>query len=102
MISGDVYKRQVPHILQLRADEIAKIRQLVRRHIAHQDMRVVHPPNFVVVDIFRAHLAGQPVHGLIRLLRDGFLRLHLQNQVRAALQVQTQFDLTAEIIFQIG
>ena len=60
-------------------------------------MRVVHAAHFVVVNILRAHLADQPVDGLIGFLRDGFLRLHLQDQVRAALQVEAELDLVAKL-----
>ncbi len=93
--------RQVPHILQLRVDQVTERSQLVRSNIAHQNVRVVDAPNLIVANALLAHLARESVQRLIRLLRDGFLHLHLQNQVRAALQVESQLDLVSEIIFQL-
>jgi len=64
-------------------------------------MRVVHAANFVVADIFVAQLFRQAVHHLVGFLRDGLLYLHLQNQVRAALQIQAELDLSAEVVFDL-
>ncbi len=94
-------RRHIPDVAVLRAYDVAESRKLRGIHVAHQDVRVVHAPNLIVVNIFRAHLADQPVHSLIGLLRNRFLHLHLQNQVRSALQVQAQLDLVAEIIFDL-
>jgi len=50
---------------------------------------------------FVAQLLGQAVHHLIGFLSDGFLHLHLQYEVRAALQVQTEVDLLGEIVLKL-
>ncbi len=64
-------------------------------------MRVIYSPYLVVANIFLTHLRRQPLHRLIRFLRHRFLRLHLQHQVRPALQVQSQLDLMTEVILQL-
>ncbi len=64
-------------------------------------MRIIDAANFIVANIFRAQLVGQAVDRLIGLLRYGFLHLHLQNQVRAALQIQPELDLVREVRFQV-
>ena len=48
-------------------------------------MGVVDAANFIVANVFGAQLAGETVDGLIGFLRNGFLDLHLENQVRAPL-----------------
>jgi len=48
-------------------------------------------------EYFIAQLLRQTVDHLVGFLRDRFLHLHLQHEVRAALQVQAEFDLLAEI-----
>ena len=73
--------------------EIAESGGLIRIHVTHQNVGVVDAANLVVMNIFVAQLLGQPVHHLIGFLRDGFLHLYLQHQVRAALQVQAEMDL---------
>src|SRR5258707_9460883 len=92
---------QIPHIVVLRVYNVAKLRELRGIQIADEDVRIVYTTNLIVADVFRAKLAGQTVHRLVRLLRDGFLHLPLKNQVRAALQVETQLDLVGEIVFQL-
>jgi hypothetical protein len=52
------------------------------------------------MDILLAQLRGEPVHGLIGFLGHGFLHLHLQDQVCAALQVKSELDLMREIILE--
>ena len=41
------------------------------------------------------------VEGLIGLLADGLIHLHLQNQVRAALQVEPELDAPGKIVAQL-
>ena len=57
--------------------------------------------HFIVADALGAHLRRQSVDGLVGFLSDGFLHLHLENQVRAALQVQPQLDLPREIVLDL-
>src|SRR5260370_29965881 len=78
-------------------EQIAELRELVRGDVAYEDVRVIHAANFVVADILVPELAGQPVHRLVRFLADGFLHLHLQDQVRPALQVQSELNLLRKI-----
>ena len=93
--------REIPNILQLRADEIAEVGELIGSDVADENVRVVGAADFIVANIFRAHLRRQAIDGLIGLLRDGFLRLHLKDQVRAALQVEAELDLVREIILDL-
>ena len=85
----------------MRGDDVAKCGKLRGIDVAHQNMSVVHAADFVVVNILGAQLSDKAVNGLVRFLGNGFLHLHLKNQVRAALEVQAQPDLVAEIIFYV-
>ena len=94
-------RAHVPEIAVLRADEITEGIELFGIDVAHDDVGVVEAANFVVGNIFSSELRGQAVHGLIGFLRDGFLHLDLQDQVRAALQVEAELDLARKIIFYL-
>ncbi len=67
----------------------------------NQNLRVVDLAKFVVMDVLVAQLRGQVIERLIGLLADGLVHLHLQDQVRAALQVQAQLDALPEIVAQL-
>ena len=64
----------------------------IRREVVNQNLRVVHFAKLVVMDVLVAELRGQMIERLIGLLADGLVHLHLQDQMRAALQVQAQLD----------
>src|SRR5258708_37049066 len=52
--------------------------------------------------ILRAQQRGETVHGRVRLLRDGFLDLDLQDEVRASLEVKAKLDLIGEVVLHLG
>ena len=90
-----------PQAAVLLLNKIAEHRRLCRIHVAHQNVGIVHTADFIVANILVAQLLRQTVHHLVGFLRDRFLHLHLQHEVRAALQVQAEFDLLAEIVFDL-
>ena len=55
----------------------------------NQNLGVSELANLVVADRFVAQQGGDVIDCLIGFLADGFLHLHLKNQVRAALQIQS-------------
>src|SRR5262249_41691005 len=87
---------------ETRIDQIAESSCGVGSQVMNQDLRVVYLAKVVVVDVLIAQLGGQVVEGLIGILADGLVHLNLQDQVRAALQVQAQLDALAEVIAQRG
>ncbi len=42
------------------------------------------------------------VDSLVAALADGFVHLHLQDQVAAALQIQTQLDAVGEVLLHLA
>ena len=58
-------------------------------------------PNVADVHIFFAQLFGELVDRLVAALADGFVHLHLQDQVAAALKIQTQLDAVGEILLHL-
>ena len=82
-------------------DVVAKFREPCGIHVLHQDVRVVHAPHFIVADVLAAQPGGHALDHLVGLLRDGLLHLHLNHELRAALQVEPELDLVSEIIFQL-
>src|SRR6266403_305189 len=93
--------REIPNVGVLRADQIAELRELRGFDVAHEDVGIVGAAYLVVVNILGAQLVGQTVDRLVRFLGNGFLHLHLENQVRAALQVEAELNLTAEIVLHL-
>src|SRR5262249_43800330 len=89
----------IPVIAILLRDEVAKCRALI--DIANKNVGIVHAADFVGANSFVAQLPVEPVHHLIRFLRDSVLDLHLKNQVCTALQVKTELDLTAEVVLHL-
>ena len=65
-------------------------------------MGVVGAAHFFVANIFSAELRGDAINSLIGLLGDGFLNLDLQDDVGAALKVETKLDLVREVILQLS
>ncbi len=81
---------------------VAELRNLVRRNIAYHDVRAVNAAHFVVANVLGTQLRGQAIHRLVGFLRDGFLHLNLEDQVRPALEVQTELDLVLEVVPERG
>ena len=75
---------------------------LLGRDVVHQNLRVAQLANVVVLDVLVAQQRREMVEGLVGFLADGFLHLHLQDQVRAALQVQAELDALRKIRFDSG
>src|SRR6202012_37469 len=94
--------REIPHVLELLADEIAEVGRLIGGDIADENVRVVGTAGFIVANIFCAQLRREAIDGLIGFLRDGFLSLNLQDQVSAALKIEAELDLMREIVFDLG
>ena len=89
---------QVPEaFVLLLVYHVAELRNLIGRNIADENVRVVGPAHFIVTNILGAQLRRQAIYGLVGLLRDGFLHLNLEDQVRAALQVKTELNLVLEV-----
>ena len=84
MFSGS--RRQVP-FPEIRAHQVAEGRGRFRREVVHDDLGVADLAQIVVADVLIAKLTAQMVDGLIGLQAHGFVYLHLQNQMGAALQV---------------
>src|SRR5205807_10136517 len=91
-------RRHVPFRGKLSVVNVAELRELGGIDVANQDVRVVDTAHFIEMNIFRAQQGGQAVHGRVRLLRDGFLDLNLEDEVRAALEVEAELDLFGEIV----
>ena len=53
------------------------------------------------MNVLGAELRGEAVNRLVGFLADGFLHLHLENEVRAALQIEPELDLVAEILLHL-
>ncbi len=64
-------------------------------------MSVIGAADFVVMNVLGAQLANQAVDGLIGFLGDGFLHLHLEDEMRSALKVEAELDLVAKVIFYL-
>jgi hypothetical protein len=89
----------IPEITVLLRDEISECGTL--GDVTDEDVRVIYAANFVEADALVPQLAIEPIHHLIGLLRDCFLHLDLNNQVRAALQVKAKLDLMTEVILDL-
>ena len=68
--------------------EIAERAGGVRVNVIHFNVGVVHPADIAHDDLFLANLLGELIHRLVAALADGFIHLHLQDEVAAALQIQ--------------
>ncbi len=64
-------------------------------------MRVVDAANFAEVDILVVQHLLELIDGFVAALPDGFLHLHLQHQVAAALQVQPELDAVREVLLDL-
>ena len=64
-------------------------------------MGIVDTTDFVVVHIFIPQGCGEAVDGSVGFLGHSFLYLDLQDQVRAALEVEPEFNLPFEIILDL-
>ena len=53
------------------------------------------------IHILFVNLLGELVHRLIAALADGFVDLHLQNQVAAAFEVEAELDAVREILLHL-
>ena len=98
-IGSDRRSAEIPIALELLVKQIAKLRNLIGRDTADDDVGVVHAAHFFVANILGAELSGDAIDRLIGLLGNGFLHLDLQNHVGAALKVQTKLDLVREKLF---
>jgi len=70
-------------------------------------VRVFHPAHFVhvhaaVADVPLLELFLKAFGGLLQVRLDGVLHLHLHHQVGAALQVQPQTNVLAEVVLEFG
>ena len=90
---------RIPIVTILLCDQVAKCGAL--RDVAHKDVRIVYAANFVEADGIVSQLWIEAIHHLIGFLRDGILHLNLKNQVRAALQVEAELNLMAEIVLDL-
>ena len=83
---------------ELIVDEIAEAAGSSRIDIAHQNVRVVHAANLAEVDVLVVQLLAELIDGLVAALADGLLDLHLQHEMAAALQVESQLDAVGEVL----
>ena len=82
----------IPGPAKALVQQVAKIARPVGRHALDRDVLGVGDLHLVVVDVvFLQHLL-EPVGRLAGFGRHRFLHVHLQHQVRTALQVQAQTD----------
>ncbi len=89
-------------IRKLVGNKVAGRAGLFGGEVVHQNLRVVQLAKLVIPDSLVAKLLGYIVQDLVGFLADRFLHLHLEDQVRSALQVQTELDAIGEIRFQDG
>src|SRR6266851_4797900 len=89
-------------IRKLVGNNIAGGASLFGGNVVHQNLRVAQLAKLIIADGLVAKLLGDIVQDLIGFLADRLLHLHLQDQVRAALQVQTKLNAVGKIRFQDG
>jgi hypothetical protein len=63
---------------------------------------IVHTPDFAEANIFVVELLADLVHSLIAALPDGILKLHLQDEVAAAFQIEAELDAIREVQFHLS
>ncbi len=100
-VTGRVARRgrHIPNVSELLAEVVAKFRKPCAVCVAHHDVRVVHAAHFIVANVLAAQPSGDAIDHLVGLLGNGLLHLHLQNEVRATLEIQSELDLVRKIIF---
>jgi len=86
-VSGRIARggRHVPEVRELLIHVVAKFREPRGINVAHEEVRVVHTAHFIVVNVLATQPGRHALDHAVGLLRDGFLRLHLQDKVRATL-----------------
>ena len=91
----------VPFSGELIVHKVAELGGLFGSDIADEELRVAYAADLIVMNVLGAELRGEAVNRLVGFLADGFLHLHLENEVRAALQIEPELDLVAEILLHL-
>src|SRR5713101_6788579 len=101
-VSGFARRRSDLPIGKLILHQVADRARLLRRDIVHQDLRIVQLAQLLVLDVLFPELRHDALQHLVRFLADRLLHLYLEDEVRAALQVQAELDVVGEIRLDAG